>query len=487
MAITKKSVVVTIYQLIVHTQSILKFKLFAGERRVAVIVFALCIAFRAVPELIAYPYPIGYDVVNYYIPTLANFEEKWSSITTQFPLYVMLLHFVSIATGLPAHSVVVGVAIAMVGIFGISIFYIGRTLLNLGIAQSAFLTMFVVFQVSTLRTMWDLHKDIFALTTMMFVLSLLARKNTTLRTFALTMAFSTLTVSADKMIGILFCISMAAYAIITRRRNVIRISTLSTGLFFALMIISYENSNIISGISSNSISQSTTYEFYNRTNLAILLVVLNGLVAAPAAIGFFVMKNSMLKIPLVVSLVGSLSWLVFPQDSSLAADRWIILTGIFLSVFAGYGILHLVKSLGRSLPAVVVSGSILGAFAVMGLAYSMMPYDSPFILYGAASSNIGKFTPPTMQFNSVDVKDNNNVLSAIAWLNENTERDAIIIGEKHWRGFMELYLEDARAYISSDYPSRISEALTEQGKSVYLISVVEGLTTDINIEFVSKR
>ena len=485
MTITKKSIVVPIYHLIVHTQSVLTFRLFASERRVALILFALCLTLRAIPELTAYPYPIGYDVVNYYIPTLANFGEKWSSVATQFPLYVILLDFVKIVTGFSAQSVVVGVAITMAGFFGISLFYIGRTILKLGIAQSAFLALFVVFQVSTLRTMWDLHKDIFALTTMLFALSLIARKDTTFRTFVLAIALAILTVSMDKMIGILFCVSLATYTIMNRRKSVIQITALSTGLFLVLMLIGYETSHTTSAISNNSISESTSYEFYNTANLGILFIVLSGLIAAPAAIGFFAMKNNMLKIPLIVSLVGSLSWLVFPHDSSLAADRWIILASIFLSVFAGYGILRLVKNLGQRFTA-IVAGSILGAFAIIGLAYSLLPYDSSFILYSAASSNTGKFMPPTMQFNSLDIKDNHNLVSSIAWLNENTEQDAIIVGEKHWRGFMDLYLEDARSYKSSDYPSRTAEALSEQERHVYLISVVDGLQTDFDIKVMNR-
>jgi len=371
----------------VHTQSFLKFRLFESEKGIAVVVFAVCIALRIVPELMAYPYPIGYDVVNYYIPTVANFEDKWNTVSNQFPLYVIFLYFVSITTGLPAHSVVVGVAIVMAGIFGMSLFCIGRTLLKLGITQSAFLAIFAIFQVAILRTMWDLHKDIFALTTMMFALSLLARKDATWKTFAQTMALATLTVAADRMIGILFCVSLAAYAIMTRRRDVILTTILGIGMFSALMVASYEISGSNTMSTSNSMSQKTTSEFYTPTNLVMLLVVVNGLIAAPAAIGFFIMKNSLLKIPLFVCLVGSFSWLAFPENSLLVADRWIILTGIFLSVFASYGILHLVKNLKPSLSS-VVAGSILAAFAMIGLAYSVMPHDSPFILYGAARAYI---------------------------------------------------------------------------------------------------
>ncbi|MDQ3872695.1 MAG: hypothetical protein M3258_03680 [Thermoproteota archaeon] len=52
-----------------------------------------------------------------------------------------------------------------------------------------------------------------------------------------------------------------------------------------------------------------------------------------------------------------------------------------------------------------------------------------------------------MQFNSVDIQDSKNLLLAIAWLNENTEDNSVIVGEKHCRGFMEPYLVDGRTYL----------------------------------------
>jgi len=116
-----------------------------------------------------------------------------------------------------------------------------------------------------------------------------------------------------------------------------------------------------------------------------------------------------------------------------------------------------------------------------------MPHDSPFILYGAARAYIQNFGPVTMQFNSLDINDNNNLLSAIVWLNENTEHDAIIVGQKHWRGFMELYLEDGRTYLSSDDPSTLAAAIEEQGRHAYLILAKGSLQTTFTIEDMSRR
>jgi hypothetical protein len=474
--------------MILHTQSFLKVRLFASEKRIAVVVFAACVALRIVPELIAYPHPIGYDVVNYYIPTVAHFDENWNTIVNQFPLYVILLYLVSVITGLPAQPVVVGVAVLMAGIFGMSLFFIARHLLKLGVTQSAFLAIFAVFQVAILRTMWDLHKDIFSLTTMLFALSLLARKETTRKTFAGTIALATLTVAADRMIGILFCVTVSANAIMTRRKEVIVTAIVSIVIFSALIAGGYDFfiGNTTSAQNS-SISDNKTPEFYTPTNLLTLFAVVNGLIIVPAAIGLFVIKNRLLlKIPLILSLVGSFSWLAFPENSSLVADRWILLTGIFLSIFAAYGILNLVKKLKPNLSA-LVAGSILASFAFIGLAYSVMPHDSPFILYGVVTANIEKFGPVTMQFNSLDIDDNNNLLSAIEWLNKNTEHDAIVVGEKHWRGFMDMNLEDERTYISSDDARVLAHNLGAQGKPAYLISAVGSLQTNFTIEHKAER
>jgi hypothetical protein len=468
----------------VHTFSLFRVRFLASEKQTALFVFVLCIALRATPELAAYPHPIGYDVVNYYIPKVVNFEEQWSTISKQFPLYVTFLYSLSSATGIPPPSVVVFVAVAIAGVFGVSLFYLGRNLFNLRIVQSVFLASFTVFQMAVLRTFWDLHRDVLALAAMLFVFCLLSRKEAGWKILSMTLALTALTVAADRMIGVLLCVSLAAYLIITRRKDVALSAILSIGLFSALMVASYQNNN--ANTTAVGIPGNNTPKFYTQGNLLVFFLVVNCLVAAPAIIGLLRIQNSLLKIPLLVSLVGSFSWLVFPENSLLAADRWIILTGIFLSIFAGYGILHLLNNLKSTL-CVLVACSILAAFTLIGLSYALMPYDSPFILYGVVQNYIRYFAPPTMQFNSLDIQDNDNLISAIVYINKNTEHNAIIVGEPHWRGFMELYLKDDRLYLFSNDPVAFATTLEQQGQPVYLIKSQGNVQTSFTIEKIPKK
>jgi len=51
-------------------------------------VFSAALIVRLIPEILAYPYPIGYDVINYYLPILKNFDDYSAAISNQFPLYI---------------------------------------------------------------------------------------------------------------------------------------------------------------------------------------------------------------------------------------------------------------------------------------------------------------------------------------------------------------------------------------------------------------
>jgi hypothetical protein len=207
---------------------------------------------------------------------------------------------------------------------------------------------------------------------------------------------------------------------------------------------------------------------YNPTNLLILFLVYNGFVTPLGIIGFKLWKNKLLKIPLLITGIGAFSWIFFQELELLVADRWIILFGIFLSIFAGYGIIQLSTRKTTNVPKIMVR-SFLYISIAMGIIYAVMPES--FVLYGIAGKYIPDFAPLTMQFNALDISDNDNLIDLVSWINNNTDPHSLIIGEKHWRGWMEIKLQDERNYIFSDdvyalYKNLVSEHTT----SLYMIT-----------------
>ena len=446
-----------------------KASLISHEKYAVLFIFSIASLIRIVPELIAYPYPIGYDVINYYIPVVTNFDKFWSTISAQFPFYVSLLHVINTGLSISPHFVVTTFAIITYGIFGISIFFIGRRILKIDISYSMYLAFFIIFQLTVLRTTWDLHRDLFSLSTMFLMFSLVyKRKQTNKRIIIAALILSAITAMSDRMVGLLCTISLLIYTFTDKSRLTILCSVVCTFFFAASLIYGYGAlySNTIESL--KSLPQTISPTFYNPTNLLILFLVYNGLVTPVGIIGFKLAKNKLLKIPLLISVTGAFSWLIFQDLELLLADRWIILCGIFLSIFAGYGIIQLAQKKNTNV-AKTLAASFLCIVVAVGIIYAVMPYDG-FSVYGIVGKYIQNFVPLTMQFNSLDISHNHNLIDLISWINKNTDPNSLIIGAKHWRGWMEIKLQDKRVYLSSDNVYGLYGSLANKHTNLYMIT-----------------
>jgi hypothetical protein len=424
-------------------------------RRYAVLIaFTIGCLSRLIPELIAHPYPIGYDVINYYIPVITNFNDHWQAVSEQFPLYVVLLYSIHVALHIDPQVVVTVCAIITFGIFGVSLYTAGRRLLKLDELHCLFLAVFVMFQIPILRTEWDLHKDIFSLTTLLLTLSFATELKNNIRwpIMLVVLILGSVTVLGDRMLGVLFIGLLTIYTLFTKNKAFVPVTLVTASFFiiaivptmhvFSTTIVQAERDQRANGV------QNSEGDFYNPKNLIILFGVVNGPLVPLAIIGFKSCKNALMKIPVILTTIASFSWVVFPDLQSLVADRWIFINGLFLSILAAYGIIRLLENTKRmARNKIAILFLILAIPVTMGLLYQTQPYQHPVSALNIFDNYLESFLPITMQFNSIDITHNENLVSMIAWINQNTERNAVIIGENHWRGWMELKLDKGRSFL----------------------------------------
>jgi hypothetical protein len=114
-------------------------------------------------------------VINYYLPILKNFDKYWPAISNQFPLryhyYIQYRQYCTLTQGI----MVTSATVLIFGLFLLVIFSILKNLFHLNNLQCMFISIFVIFQLSVLRTSWDLHKDMFTLTITFFCLLCVSR------------------------------------------------------------------------------------------------------------------------------------------------------------------------------------------------------------------------------------------------------------------------------------------------------------------------
>jgi hypothetical protein len=224
-------------------------------------------------------------------------------------------------------------------------------------------------------------------------------------------------------------------------------------LSFIILIVDNNNSQIISNI--NTLLNGTIKEnvHYNPLNLVVLFIMMNGLLLPFLFYGIKQIRELLLCIPLSLTLVGSFTWFVLPYSSILLPDRWIILSGIFISIFSSYGLIKVASSYSflsnnknNKINHKILVISILSTYIIIGLFYMILPTSQAFPIYGLFSAFTQNFVPITMQFNSIDILDNEDLVMAIDWLNNNTASDSIIYGDTHFRGWMETLLKDQRIF-----------------------------------------
>jgi hypothetical protein len=303
-----------------------------------------------------------------------------------------------------------------------------------------------------LRTAWDLHKDIFSLTLLLISVSLIYPLRAKIGRYSIigSSIAASFAVSLDKMVGALFVASLMIYGFAVKTKYITLLSLLAVCFFIAVITLEYGNVRQ----SLQALTESAAFNPldtqkgpYNPKNLLILFLVVNGPLLIPAGFGFMRSDNWLLRIAIVITAIGSFSWLIFPDRQSLAADRWIFLFGIFLSIFGGYGIIKYLQTRVHPGYRTCILSIILGLSVALGLVYEVMPYQFESFSEIMLGWNIEPFGPATMQFNSIPVKDTSELLKAIYWINKNTPRNAIIFGEKHWRGWMDIELQGDRSFL----------------------------------------
>jgi hypothetical protein len=227
--------------------------------------------------------------------------------------------------------------------------------------------------------------------------------------------------------------------------------------------------------SNNSIN-----EIYNPLNLIVLFLVMNGILLPSGLIGIIKSKLVIFKIPLLISAIGSFTWIIFPNTSAFLPDRWIVIFSIFLSLFSGYGFITLIENrcIAISNRKLINYLIILIPFIFLGSAFAASPNNSYVNIYGAFHQFIGPYGPLTMQYNSISLPESKSLLSVIDWINNdtNTAERSVIMGSKHLRGWMKLELKE-RTFLFADNNTKLLQS--NKYGDLYLLELNSRQSTEI--------
>ena len=410
--------------------------------------FVLGCFIRIIPDLIAYPYPIGYDIINYYIPLADKLNTIFQNDSFQF--YPYLLYTFKSFIPLNPQGLMLSLASITYGLFSVSIYLL---LKGLNLKPALFMTVFILFQISALRTTWDLQKDILALSFTFLIIYLILedRKayffNIRIIHFGIIISLVILTFLTDNMIAFLLIISLLIYFAIKQDvKYIISLTIIIISIMSFLVVVdNTKNDSLINSINHILTGNIKANENYTPLNLGILFIMMNILSLPLFIYGLKYLHELLLYIPLSMALLGSFTWIVLPYSAILLPDRWIIISGIFMSIFSSYGLIRLFSNY-KDKPNYKILLPIMSFYIIIGLFYMILPYEYAFPIYGIFTEYTHFFVPSTMQFNSIDIVDNRDLSIAIDWLNNHTNPKSIIYGDSYLSGWMKMLLKDKRIF-----------------------------------------
>ena len=441
--------------------------------------FLLGCFLRIIPDLMAYPYPVGYDIINYYIPLADKLNTIFQNDSFQF--YPYLLYTFKSFIPLNPQGLMISLSSITYGLFSVSIYLL---LKGLNLKPALFMTVFILFQISALRTTWDLQKDILALSFTFLIIYLILedRKayffNIRIIHFGIIISLVILTLLTDNMIGFLLIISLSIYFAIKKDiKYIISLTIIIISIISFLVVVdNTKNDSLINSINHILNGNIKENENYTPLNLGILFIMMNILSLPLFIYGLKYLHELLLYIPLSMALLGSFTWIVLPYSAILLPDRWIIISGIFMSIFSSYGLIRLFSNY-KDKPNYKILLPIMSFYIIIGLFYMILPYDYAFPIYGIFAEYTHFFVPSTMQFNSIDIVDNKDLSIAIDWLNNHTNPKSIIYGDSYLSGWMKMLLKDKRIFQYNYTKS------TNNGIHITLANKIDSINEPIKLLF----
>jgi len=429
------------------------------------VVFAVLIVFciggliGIIPIIQNFPFPVGYDSINYYLPALYDLNHNPVIGGTLFPVYIFLVYIFYLISFSDLYLAFNVVNVFLYGSLSVTTFLLIKTVLRQSVDKSILFTIFVILQLSTLRMAWDLHRDILALIFLNLCLVTINHLKSLDNNKSVLLQYGTVSVLyvaaifSDRMIGILLIISSISFSIIYKLKLLGAINLLLLILFLTYFFL-LDDITFVS-IGSNPIDTLANPAFNKNSlspyDLVVLYLSLNGILIPFFILGFLKKSDSLtLKIPTLVTIILSFSWLVIPNYNYLVPERWIILSGFFISIFGLYGFFFVVDRLVNSKFKKLVSVLFISSFVTYGILFIVLPYGIVFTIPSIFQNQTGFTIPLSMSFNSLEIPKNQDLVKSIDWINTNTKNNSEIIGTLHWRGWFHLFLEKPRQYIFSE-------------------------------------
>lgn len=451
--------------------------------------FLIAFVFRLVPEILAGPWPLGFDTTTYYIPTILN----WASGNFQpVPsenhaplLYVLLFSAYQISGNIVLVLKIFGPL--LYGLLSFSFFFFTHKGLEWQIKKSLLATFLFSTYFVSLRIGWDLYRNMLGLIFFFLFLLLFHKFNELSKSQKIIASTLTiLVVLSHEIVAVIMFLIIFLSIILDIRKHVSskKIKKYlwfipSFLIFFLMIYISIITFDRIPGSINylTEVDRSITYPSYYFLvfDIPVLFLLSFGLLLPFVAIGFW--RIRILDLWSSICLIGSFWPLFFPWFQIIPWTRWMLMLEPPLIIYAANGFEKLKmpkkKTISSKSFRMCVSKSTVGLIiiVIVSVSYIILPLSS-FGTLNIAILERFSYLPAGMLSNTVPLRDFDGFAKCFQNVNERLDADSVLIIHESMMGWTKLYLDPGKTIINyhfKSYLDGLQEALSTGYEKVYLI------------------
>ncbi len=448
--------------------------------------FAIPLLVRTIPEILMYPYVVGFDTLSYYVPNtlnlLRNGVNLWA-FTADAPLiYALLMGITSIGASIVFSLKVL--APLILGLLGFSIYFYAYKTLSWSHWKSLLVVMFATLYFVALRISWDMLRSEISLIFLFATLILLGSKPS-LRNGILLTTFMAAIVFANQLVAVIMFVVVFATIlrfIIDKKRLQVRRLIVCTALAACLFLVTIYASvyvthlPIISSVpTKDSGADYALLGFSSYNDLVINTVSFLGFCYLPLLplliIGAKYFKsNIQLKVWIIWIFLAILLVLVSPNASfPVYPYRWILLLTYPLAFYATDAFSHLKRNLHK----IALGLGMAVVLTTLSISFLALPNNEALPYYGAFTA----YTPKSMLQNTIQLSDCQDTINSLQWMKNNMPNNGCLLVHDVFHGWAILTINNDQLYHYAFYdPETTAQELTKTNpsKSLYLIWWVNG-------------
>ena len=485
------------------------------DRRALLACFSVGLFIRLIPELLAFPHPIGFDTIRDAV--MIKNGLIWSSWSTFFSSTWLLYGFLVPIYQLSGIDALMLLKISAPVLYGLSVagvFWFTREELNWNLQSGLLASGFFVLQLASLRISWDLLRNTLGMGLLLFTLPLIRRIESKSGFFFFVL-LSLLTVFAHEYSAVILLAILAILMIryLTKTQRIGEFKRLLAasspafivfliGIFFRVFPTGYSvvtnilgsgdavNAGLGKLASGNVVNAGLRESFflvnyfgvkssldyypsygYLALNVVVLFVLLYVSYLFLVCKGFF--RNGMLDTWTALLLVGSFCCLVFPFCAVQYWHRWMFMLAYPFTFYAINALNRFSAKHSGAQPAPrILSRKLMGfllATCLLGSVYLATPvlmstlnvgvFSIPFVYKYFSSS-------PTVPYQDVD-----GVVQAMEWLNKNMSNSSCVILHQAFLFWGELHLDKSHTIVAFESDFNAGLAVASKNGFTYTYSV----------------